>query len=227
MQFYKLLFLSIICTCLNCTSEQNKSVKSLQPEEHSLLNPQMLKSWKKSNFSSSGPVSIKDSLIIIGAGNGLTGVTWSDFFPKKNYEISLEVKRVEGNDFFCGLTFPVRGTNCSLIVGGWGGMVVGISNVDWFDASENITTLSKTFQNNQWYFIRLNVTNEKILVWIDNNLIIDLVYLNHQLSIHQLMKPALPFGIATWKTKAYFRNILLKENIDSSKKTNYSTENLK
>ena len=37
-----------------------------------------------------------------------------------DYELRLEAKRVEGGDFFCGLTFPVGKEYCTLILGGWG-----------------------------------------------------------------------------------------------------------
>jgi hypothetical protein len=47
-----------------------------------------------------------------------------------NYEIKLEAKKVTGNDFFCGMTFPVGDSFCSFIVGGWGGPVVGLSSID-------------------------------------------------------------------------------------------------
>ncbi len=211
MRPYLLIFWILIAACLFCKPDRQKI---LQPVERSFLNQHTLQKWVKTNFSGSGPVNISDSVIIIGAGNGLTGVTWTGGLPKKNYEISLQAMRVQGDDFFCGLTFPVRGTYCSLIVGGWGGGVVGISNVDWTDASENITTLNMTFRDNVWHLVRLKVTDEKILAWIDNSLVIDLPYLNRQLSLHPFMEPAVPFGLATWKTKARIRNILLKENVN-------------
>lgn len=50
---------------------------------------------------------------------------------------------MSSSEFFCGLTVPVRtGTECvSLIVGGWGGSLVGISSIDGLDASETSTGL--------------------------------------------------------------------------------------
>lgn len=60
--------------------------------------------------------------------------------PVMNYELSLEAMRVDGSDFFCGLTFPVGSNFCSFIVGGWGGGVVGLSSLNSEDASQNETT---------------------------------------------------------------------------------------
>ena len=75
--------------------------------------------------------------------------------PKTNFEISLDAKRVQGHDFFCGLTFPVGDSFASLIVGGWGGAVCGISSIDGNDASSNDTTTRRKFDNDKWYHIRL------------------------------------------------------------------------
>ena len=61
-----------------------------------------------------------------------TGIRSTAVIPKSNYEIRLEAKRTDGNDFFCGLTFPVQEGFATLIVGGWGGGVTGISNIDGF-----------------------------------------------------------------------------------------------
>lgn len=214
MRIHKRLLLCMIFLFLFCKSDQQTFEKTPQPTKHTLLNQYTIPKWEVTNFSGSGTVKLSDSVITIGAGNDLTGINWTGHFPKKNYELSLQAKRLEGDDFFCGLTFPVRGTYCSLIVGGWGGMVVGISNVDWNDASENITTTNMAFKNDVWYLIHLKVTGEKIQVWIDHNLLIDLRHSDHQLSLHPFMKPSTPFGLTTWKTKARIRNIILKENIN-------------
>ena len=48
----------------------------------------------------------------------MTGVTWTRDFPKSNYEIRLEAMRVEGSDFFCGLTFPYQKAHATLVLGG-------------------------------------------------------------------------------------------------------------
>ena len=72
-----------------------------------------------------------------------------------------------GSDFFCGLTFPYKDTHATLILGGWGGSLIGISSLDDFDASENETGDAFIFEDNQWYDVRLRVTNSEFTVWID------------------------------------------------------------
>ena len=67
-------------------------------------------------------------------------------FPKMNYVVILEAKRIKGSDFFCGLTFPFNDEFATLIVGGWGGTVVGLSSIGGLDASENETARMKKFE---------------------------------------------------------------------------------
>src|SRR5690606_19687811 len=124
--------------------------------------------WTKTMFGGEAEVEVVDGNLQIGMGSPLTGVTiTSEAFkplPKINYEISLEARRVLGGDFFVGLTIPVKESYCSLIMGGWGGGVIGISSLDGYDASENETTTYHAFKNDQWYKVRLQVTDKQIRV---------------------------------------------------------------
>ena len=78
-----------------------------------------------------------------------------------------------GSDFFCGLTFPYKESHATLILGGWGGSLIGISSIDDFDASENETGDAFIFDDNRWYEILLRVTQSEITVWIDGKSVID------------------------------------------------------
>ena len=118
--------------------------------------------WEITNFGPQGPVYVSGSEIILGMGEGCTGITWKGNFPTVNYEVSLEARRIEGNDFFCGMTFPVGKDPCTLIVGGWGGTTVGLSSIDGLDASDNSTRTLMQFEKNRWYHIRLAVSAEKL-----------------------------------------------------------------
>ena len=82
----------------------------------------------------------------------------------------LTPRRIEGNDFFCGMTFPAGKDPCTLIIGGWGGTTVGLSSIDGLDASDNSTRTLMQFEKNRWYHIRLAVTDTKIEAWIDSSM---------------------------------------------------------
>lgn len=169
-----------------------------------------LQGWEITNFGPQGPVYISGGEIILGMGDGCTGITWKRDFPTINYEVSLDAMRVSGNDFFCGMTFPVGKVPCTLIVGGWGGTTVGLSSIDGMDASENSTTILMKFEKNLWYHICLTVTETKIMATIDSVMVIDFTTGNKRLSIRPEVELSKPFGIASWRTTAALRNIRVK-----------------
>jgi hypothetical protein len=136
----------------------------------------------------------------------MTGIAWDREFPRIDYELALDAMREDGDDFFCGLTFPVEKAQCTLICGGWGGSVVGLSNVDDEHAAENGTTRSVHFNTAEWYRIRLRVTKPKIEAWIDADKVIDLATKGRKLTIWPQQEPMRPLGIATYYTDAAVRN---------------------
>ena len=92
-----------------------------------MFDGQSLAGWRLTDFGGTSRAEVRKGLVLLPPGRAFTGINWTNPTPKLNYEISLEAMRVNGSDFFCGLTFPVRDSFCSLIVGGWGGSIVGLS----------------------------------------------------------------------------------------------------
>ena len=176
----------------------------------SLFDGKTLAGWKSTDFAGRGEVNVKNGTIVLETGQ-MTGITWTNDLPRMNYELSLEAMRVEGSDFFCGLTFPVAKDPCSLIVGGWGGGVVGLSNLDSQDAANNETTKYMSFKTGQWYLIRLRVTEEKIEAWIDSDKMVDADIKDRTISIRLEVEESKPLGIASWSTTAALRNIKIRQ----------------
>jgi len=171
---------------------------------------------EESEFAMHGKIYASDGKLFLGKGDPMSGVVWGREFPRTNYELALDAMRVEGDDFFCGLTFPVAKAQCSLIVGGWGGSVVGLSNVDDLHAAENKTTRSMHLDRNEWYRIRLRVTPAKIEAWIDTDKVIDLATKGRKLTIWPQQKPMTPLGISAYYTEAVLRNIQYRTLPDAS-----------
>ena len=208
------LLAMVFCAIPVMLFAQVKTGKASGGEEKliSLFDGKSLGSWKSTNFGGEGKVSVKNGQIIIEMGSNISGITWSGgALPKMNYEISLEAMKVQGDDFFCGLTFPVGDDPCSLIVGGWGGSVVGLSSINGMDASENETTQIMNFAHNQWYRIRLRVTKGKIEAWINDKNVVDLETKGKRISIRPEVELSRPLGIANWLTEAALRNINLRK----------------
>jgi Domain of Unknown Function (DUF1080) len=188
----------------------SKGFKEIGTEWTPLFDGKTLNGWKVTQFGGEGPVETKGGELVLGTGNNLTGVTIDRPIPRTNYEVTLEAKRVEGSDFFCGLTFPVNKDPCSLVLGGWGGGVCGLSSIDGNDASENETTKYRKFDKGRWYAVRLRVTDKKIEAWLDNEQIVDQELADHSISIRIEVQASRPFGLASYETKAALRNIRIR-----------------
>lgn len=174
-----------------------------------LFDGESLGRWKEADFGGQGEVSVQDGAIHLGMGNYATGIVWTGPLVRMNYELTLDAMRVEGSDFFCGLTFPVAGNPCTLILGGWGGSLCGLSSLDYFDASENQTTTFVQFDNGRWYHVRLRVLPDRIQAWLDGEPLVDVDTTGRHIDIRMEMDPCVPLGIATWVTTGAVRNITL------------------
>jgi hypothetical protein len=181
------------------------------PAGEPLFDGKTLTNWEPSKFHGQGTVTIENGDIILGSGKDLTGITWSGpALPSTNYELTLQARRLEGRDFFAGVTFPVGDSFCSLILGGWGGTMVGLSSINGIDASENSTSQSIDFEMQRWYDIRIRVTPEKIDSWLDGKHIIEQPLKGNQISVRIEVEPSQPLGIASWRTKAGLKDIRLR-----------------
>jgi hypothetical protein len=179
------------------------------PGTQQLFDGKSLTGWRVSDFAGTGAVKVEGGRLLLEMGT-MTGVTYTNPVPTMNYEITLEAMRVDGSDFFCGLTFPVGKDPCSLIVGGWGGGVVGLSSLDSQDAANNETTRYLNFEKGRWYKIRLRVIPNNISAWIDEDKVIDVDTTDRRISIRIEVEESRPLGIASWSTTAALRNIQLR-----------------
>jgi hypothetical protein len=183
-----------------------------------LFDAKSLEGWKSSGFHGSGKVQVKDGAIVLEVGKPMTGITYSrGDFPKMDYEVFLEAKKLTGDDFFCTTTFPVADSFCSLVVGGWGGQVVGLSSINGADASENETTTSKEFKRDQWYRIRIRVSQKLIEAWIDDDKVIDVATEDRKFSTRIECRVCQPFGIATYATTGAVRDIRVRKLSEEDK----------
>lgn len=176
----------------------------------SLFDGSSMSGWQVTDFAGHGAAEVKEGQLVLEMGAMLTGVNLvrTNDLPVWDYELALDAMKVDGQDFFCGLTFVVGDSCCSLIVGGWGGGLVGISSLDGSDASMNETTKYKAFESNRWYRIRVSVTREKLEAWIGKEKMANVKLEGKRISVRPgEIESSQPFGIATFQTTGAFRSI--------------------
>ena len=167
-----------------------------------------LQGWRVTAFTEHGPVRVANGAITLAPGAPMTGVTWNGAFPKADYEVRFEGTRMDGNDFFASLTFPVRDSFCTWVTGGWGGDIVGLSSLDGWDASDNETRTYVDFEKGRWYAFRLQVTAGRIAGWIDDKQIINVEIAGRKVGLrHGEIQLSAPFGFASYGTTGALRKI--------------------
>ena len=179
--------------------------------EFPLFNGKDLGAWEVTQYGGEGEVFVnEDGNMEFGFGAVITGVNWAESVPAtSNYEITLDAMKLDGTDFFCALTFPVKDSHATLVMGGWGGGVVGISCVDDLNASENETMNIEGFENDVWYKVRVRVTDDKLNAWIDDEEKVDLDLEDRKISLLPGdIELSVPIGIASFQTRSQYRNIV-------------------
>ena len=178
-----------------------------------LFDGKTLSGWREVDFSHHGPVRIKAGGVLeLGTGDSMTGVVYTNPVPRMHYELTLEARRTQGGDFFCGLTFPVLTNSITLILGGWGGGVTGLSSLDYRDASDNETSSMQTYESNRWYAVRVRVTPGRIEAWLDGQAIVDVQTEDRRVGLRMgEIELCAPLGLATWETTGELRHIRLRK----------------
>jgi hypothetical protein len=202
----------VVLTAAALAADQTTPATGQEPAWESLFDGKSLGRWEVTKFFKPGAVKVENGQIILEVGGDLTGITWNGpELPTTNYEIALQAMRVEGSDFFAGVTFPVDDSFCSLILGGWGGTMVGLSSINGMDASENETSQTIDFDSNRWYSIRIRVTPEAIQTWLDDKQIVNQRLRDNRVDTRLEVDASRPLGVAAWRTKSALRDIKLRK----------------
>jgi hypothetical protein len=159
---------------------------------------------------------VKDGELSLNAGEPMTGMRFQpkagDSFLPRSYELEYETMRTGGADFFGSLTFPAAGSHLTLILGGWGGSLVGISCIDGEDASNNRTTGNLNFVNGRWYRVRIELRDEDLRVWIDGKLFVNVNLRGREPALRPgEIEKCLPLGFASYLSDCRVRGLVMRE----------------
>ncbi|MBL9118111.1 MAG: hypothetical protein JNJ83_24100 [Verrucomicrobiaceae bacterium] len=184
---------------------------------HSLLSAKWQSRWKVPVIPEVGRAEVKENSIRLESGAPMTVVRFDALdelgVNLAHYEVNFEARRIEGNDFFAALTFPIGSKDrcLSFINGGWGGGTTGLSNIDHTPASDNLTASLQRYVLGQWYGFNLMVTPEEILVRMDGRSIIRTAAQGQHFGLRPGdIELCAPFGFASYETVGEVRSVMIK-----------------
>lgn len=170
-----------------------------------------LSSWKAGVFGEFPEFDRVEDGVVIPQGVPLAGLTYQGEPPTPPFEAEFEVTKEYGADFFFSVTFPVRGEHLTLVLGGWGGVVCGLSCLDGEDASGNETRTLRVFPDGTRYRISMVVTDERVRVDLDGEGLIDADLRGRELELRPEVDPSVPFGVASFATQTILHRVRVRQ----------------
>jgi hypothetical protein len=215
MNFKFYTYITFLCLLTGCAVlSSSRDLSNISPNQwEEVFDGKSFKGWKpfiKTKYETGGTVEVKNGAVHLATGQPYSAVMWEGGFPRTNYEVELKAKKIDGNDIFCGLLFPVGTNYCTMILGGWGNSVIGLSCVNYMAAADNETAVIKSFRANEWYDVKLRVTPEKIEAWVEGEQLIDLELAEKTITPYFGLEMFAPFGFFTFETSAAAKDIYVK-----------------
>lgn len=181
-----------------------------------LLDAQNAAQWQQAGIPDEGKIDLTNGELTLHAGEPMTGARWDGWtksMPETNYTIEYEAMKLEGDDIFGMVTFPVGShqSHATFVLGGWGGTVTGISSIDFQDANENQTRAEQRFEKGRWYQVKVEVREDEIKVWINDRLVANTYIKGRKVTLRPgFVDHCIPFGFATYGTTGKVRFVKVK-----------------
>ncbi|MDB2577216.1 DUF1080 domain-containing protein [Planctomycetota bacterium] len=181
------------------------------PPWQELFDGRDLSSWKAGVFGEFPEFDQVEDGVVIPQGVPLAGLTYQGEPPTPPFEAEFDVTKEFGADFFFSVTFPVRGEHLTLVLGGWGGVVCGLSCLDGEDASGNDTRTLRNFPDGTRYRVSLVVSDDRVRVDLDGERLIDADLRGRELELRPEVDPSVPFGVAAFATQTVLHRVRVRQ----------------
>lgn len=172
------------------------------PESTPFVAIDLATSFRPFVFGGDGTTRATSNELVLEPGAPLTGGTFAVELPRDGYEVAFRAARLSGIDFFCGLTFPTARGELTLVLGGWGGTVCGLSSLDGEDASSNETRTLRHFKNGVDAAVRVRVEGDDVRVFVDEQQFLAASLRDREMSVRAEVEPCRPFGFCCYLTTA-------------------------
>ncbi|MBM4039871.1 MAG: DUF1080 domain-containing protein [Planctomycetes bacterium] len=184
-------------------------------EWQALFDGKTLTGWRVlKEFAGAGPrggARVEEGRVVLPPGKPFTAIAWAGEFPVNDYEVRFQAMRAAGESEFGSVVFPIGWASCQLVLGGWGGTVVGVNIVDGRRPHEDATAKRFVFTPGRWYSFRLRVTTVKVEAWIGEEKVVDLTRAGRKLLCENEAVPMRPLAFYSQETTGAVREIQVRE----------------
>lgn len=171
-----------------------------------------LSDWQTGVYGDPPEYELVEGGVVLPQTAWLSGLTYTAELPRTPYRLEVEATRRYGSDFFLGVTFPVRDAHLTLVLGGWGGGVTGLSCIDGRDASENDTRTTLHFPNGKRQRVVIDVSDERVTASVNGEVAVDRDLLpDEELSLRTEVLASRPLGLAAFATSTTVHAVRVQE----------------
>jgi len=159
----------------------------------SLFDGQTLGGWRVAQggvFGADGEAKVQDGGIVLIGGERATGIAWTGAFPRMDYEVAWEAKKLKSQKTACTVLFPLERGHC-LFGAGW---VTGFSFMDGREAFWNPSFREIRSEQGRWHRLRLRLTASRAVVWVDGQQVIEVPRRRHTFRLPGGHGALEPFG---------------------------------
>ncbi len=177
-----------------------RAAHDAEPEAAHDAGPPIPPGFVATDFGAEDTVTIAPDAVSLEPGAPLSGVTYTGALPTPPYTLAVEFTKRYGSDFPLAITFPVAGSHLSLVLGGWGGTVCGLSSLDGLDAARNATRFVRAFPVGVRTRVELDVEAERVAVRLDGVPVLDVPLAGRAVGVRAELEPCKPLGLAAFAT---------------------------
>jgi hypothetical protein len=183
-------------------------------EEVELFDGSTLGMWKPERISIDDAVRVEQGALQLSWGSPGTSVAWTGARLPPNYELSLEVMRIEGSGSgYWFLTFPIdESRSCTLTLASQLGWLCSTSG----PVGDGVFTRSVGLEGGAWHTVRLRVIRGRVEAFLDAEELVVEPASTPPTELADVPSSA-SLEMATWSMTAAVRDIRLKRLPDSAR----------
>lgn len=167
--------------------------------------------WRPGVYGDPPDYELTDEGVVLPQTAWLSGMTYDGDVPSAPYRLEVVATRRYGSDFFLGVTFPVRESHLTLVLGGWGGSLCGLSCIDGMDASENDTRTNRYFPNGKLQTVVIDVGDDRVVARVNGEGVVDRALgADEELSLRTEVLASRPLGLAAFATSTTVHSVRVR-----------------